>query len=341
MPALNRITSTHGNLVYVPCERKNSGMVACRRNERGKVSVHCDLRFFGPAPIGELVGAEALLDTELEQSRKAVPAARKRPYLYFGGEHRGHVWIGATGNIEGEMRSSWFGSPLGQGLGKLRFGEFYRFEGDRICDIRCLLDIPGLAAQAGIELFPHFDGKAHITEGPPAEIGIVHTPQDAELTNRTLNLVHDVIVTGCNQLEGSDMKSQGLDRYWHPDMTWHGPWGIGSAFGLDEFHAYAQGPSVRSFPGRRGSWPKEAFIAEGPVAGFAGWPSFIGNFTGTPFRGIAPTGGPIPMNVMDSYTASGNRLSENWVLIDLIRFASDCGVDLMENMPEDPRPVAA
>jgi len=115
----------------------------------------------------------------------------------------------------------------------------------------------------------------------------------------------------------------------------------GSAFGLDEFYAHAQGPSVRSFPGRRGSWPKEAFIAEGPVAGFAGWPSFIGNFTGAPFRGIAPTGGPISKNVMDFYTARGSRLSENWVLIDLIRFAADCGVDLLADMPEDPETFAA
>ncbi len=298
------------------------------------------MRFFGPAPIGDLVGSETFETAVLEPVRKAMPGARKRPYLYFGGEHLGHVWVGATGNIEGEMRSSLFGIPPGEGLRKLRFGEFYKFEDDRICEIRCLLDIPGLAAQAGIELFPRFDGKAHVPEGPPDRIGIVSTPQDAGLTEMTRSLVHDMIVTGCNRLEGSDMESQGLERYWRSDMAWHGPWGVGSASGLDEFYAFAQGPSVRSFPGRRGSWPKEAFIAEGPVAGFAGWPSFIGNFTGEPFRGIAPTGGPISKNVMDFYTASGNRLSENWVLIDLIRFASDCGVDLMAQMPEDPAPAA-
>ncbi len=295
-----------------------------------------ELRFFGPAPIRDLVGFEALTETLLEPARKAMPNARKRPYLYFGGEHQGHIWIGATGNIEGEMHFPWFGIPAGEGLRKLRFGEFYKFRGDRICEIRCLLDIPGLAAQAGIELFPRFDGKAHMPAGPSTEIGIVRTPQDPRLTEMTRSLVHDMIVIGCNRLEGSDVESQGLEKYWHSDMAWHGPWGVGSAFGLDEFYAFAQGPSVRSFPGRRGSWPKEAFIAEGRVAGFAGWPSFIGHFTGEPFRGIAPTGGPISKNVMDFYTANGSRLSENWVLIDLIRFAADCGVDLMAQMPEDP-----
>ncbi len=299
-----------------------------------------DLKFFGPAPIGDLIGFEEFSRAVLERTRQAMPAARKQPYLFFGGEHQGHIWIGATGNIEGEMQSSWFGVPAGCGLRKLRFGEFYKFEGDRICEIRCLLDIPGLAAQAGIELLPRFEGKAQIPDGPSAETGIVRTPQNPAITEMTRTLVHDMIVVGCNRLAGSDIESQGLDRYWHADMAWHGPWGIGSAYGMEEFYACAQGPSVRSFPGRKGSWPKEAFIAEGRVAGFAGWPSFIGNFTGRPFRGIAPTGGPISKNVMDFYTVRDNRLSENWVLIDLIKFAADCGVNLLAQMPEDPCPFA-
>ncbi|MDE0521155.1 MAG: ester cyclase [Boseongicola sp.] len=298
-----------------------------------------DLVFHGPAPVGDLKGREAFETALLEPIRAAMPQATKRPYLYFGGEFMGHVWVGATGNIEGEMTLPLFGVPPGKGSRKLRFGEFYRFEGDRIAEIRCLLDIPGLAHQAGIEMFPPFSGRARIPEGPPAEVGIVKTPQDQDQTETTRSLVENMIVGGCNSLEGSDMTSQGLEQYWHEDMAWHGPWGIGSAYGLQEFYDYAQGPSVRSFPGRKGSWPKKAFVAEARVAGFAG--QFLGTFSGVPFRGIEPTGRKVTKRVMDFYTSRGGRLAENWVLIDLIRFASDCGVDLMGRLPEDPASAAA
>lgn len=295
-----------------------------------------DLRFFGPAPIGDRVGADAFLETVLAPLRRAMPAARKRPYIYLGGQHQGHVWVSATGNIEGKLVSPWLGIPASHAPGKLRFGEFYRFQGRQIDEIRCLFDVPGLAAQAGFELLPKFAGASQIPEGPQASVGIVKTPQDPGLTAATRDLVRNMIVNGCNRLVGNDVTSQGLERFWNEDMAWHGPWGIGSACGMNEFYSHAQDPSVRSFPGRKGSWPKVSFLAEGPVAGFVGWPSFIGDFTGEPFRGIPPTGGPIGKNVMDFYTCRGGRLHENWVLIDLIRFAADCGVDLMARLPEQP-----
>lgn len=295
-----------------------------------------DLVFHGPAPVGDLRGREAFETAMLEPIRTAMPQAAKRPYLYFGGEFVGHIWVAATGNIEGEMNRPLFGIPPGEGRRQLRFGEFYRFEGDRIAEIRCILDVPGLAHQAGLEMFPPFSGRAKIPDGPPADIGIVETPQDPGHTEMTRSLVEDMIVGGCNSLEGSDMASQGLEQFWQEDMAWHGPWGIGSAYGLQEFYDFAQGPSVKSFPGRKGSWPKEAFVAEGRVAGFAG--QFLGTFSGVPFRGIEPTGQKITKRVMDFYTTRSGRLAENWVLIDMIRFASDCGVDLMALMPEDPVP---
>ncbi len=96
-----------------------------------------------------------------------MPQAAKRPYLYFGGEFMGHVWVAATGNIEGEMNRPLFGIPPGEGRRQLRFGEFYRFEGDRIAEIRCLLDVPGLAHQAGLEMFPPFSGARRFPEGRP------------------------------------------------------------------------------------------------------------------------------------------------------------------------------
>jgi hypothetical protein len=88
---------------------------------------------------------------------------------------------------------------------------------------------------------------------------------------------------------------------------------------------------VSSFPNRRGGF-HQARIADGLTAAFTGWPSLRGDFTGESFRGIEPTGTPIGQNIMDFYVRRGDKLHENWVLIDLVDFAAQCGVDLLEGL---------
>jgi hypothetical protein len=139
---------------------------------------------------------------------------------------------------------------------------------------------------------------------------------------------------GCNRLDGSDLASMGMAAYWHDDMVWHGPWGVGSCRGFREFQDFAQAPSVSSFPNRRGGFHRARF-ADGVTACFTGWPSLRGDFTGVPFRGIAPTGGPIGQNIMDFYVRRGPKLHENWILIDLVDFAAQCGIDLLAALPGD------
>ncbi len=293
------------------------------------------LAFHGPEPVGPVIGADAYRGRVVEPLMRALPDARKEPYLFLAGEYRGGFWAAATGNLVGTMRAPWAGIPASGETRSLRFGEFYRFDGDRICEIRCLYDILGLAAQSGIRLLPPFGGADGI---PPGSRRVSAPREDAAGpadTEHTFRLVKDML-EGCNRLVGSDLASQGMERYWWPDMVWHGPWGIGSAYGLDAFFEHAQGPSVRAFPHRRGAWPKTCYIAEGRFAAQTGWPSLVGVFNGEPFRGIRPTGGPIGQNVMDFYVRDGDLIAENWVLIDLVKFGLDCGVDLMARMPEDP-----
>ena len=296
-------------------------------------SLSGEMQFHGPAPIERADGITGFQEIVLEPLRRSMPTATKRPYLFLGGIYQDAIWVAATGNIVGEMEQPWLGIPIGPGERKLRFGEFYRIEHGRVAEIRCLFDIPGLAAQAGIELLPKFDGASQIPDGPANGIAVVRDSRESSETELTRRLVTDMITGGCNRLVGSDLSSQQLDQYWHEDMAWHGPWGVGSSYGMDEYYRFAQGPSVRSFPGRKGSWPKLAFPVEGEVAAFTGWPGLIGEFTGEPFRGIQPTNGPIGQTVMDFYLRRQDRLLENWVLIDLIKFAADCGVDLLAKLP--------
>lgn len=298
-----------------------------------------DCAFHGPAPIGRLNGSRSVFDTVYVPLANAFHALRREPYLFLGGVFEGRTWVATTGDFTGIFQRDWLGIPATGRAARLRFGEFYGVEHGRVQEIRCLYDVLGLASQAGYDLLPPFEGRADVPPGPVLQNGLSRAAQDVKVTRATLDLVEGM-VGGCNRLDDSGLASMGMDRFWHTDMVWHGPWGIGSCHGFQEFQDYAQGPSVASFPDRRGGH-HQARIADGVTAAFTGWPSLQGTFNGAPFHGLGPTGKPIGMNLMDFYVRRGDRLHENWVLIDLIDFWAQCGVDLLAKLPSPKDRVAS
>ena len=68
------------------------------------------------------------------------------------------------------------------------------------------------------------------------------------------------------------------------------------------------------------------------AAAFTGLPSRRGTFNGAPFRGLHPIGQRIGMNLSDFYVRRGDKLLENWLLIDVIDFRAQCGVGLMAGL---------
>ena len=144
-----------------------------------------------------------------------------------------------------------------------------------------------------------------------------------------------MIFGGLNKYDGKSQESQGLERFWHADLVWHGPVGIGSAYGLDEFKQNAQGPIVGAFPDRRGVG-HQARIAEGKFAASTGWPSLAGTHVNK-FMDWEPTGERIGWNIMDFWKRMGDKLHENWVMIDLIGAALESEVDLLAVLPASSR----
>ena len=74
--------------------------------------------------------------------------------------------------------------------------------------------------------------------------------------------------------------------------------------------------------------PVPVFIAEGRFAGMYGnilTSKSLGGFLGFP-------GGQIPANMpyVDVYSREDDKLSENWIILDLVAWAKDQGLDLME-----------
>ena len=76
-----------------------------------------------------------------------------------------------------------------------------------------------------------------------------------------------------------------------------------------------------------------AGFAEGNYVGFAGWPSVKGNHLGD-YLGVVATGNPVAMNLMDFWRRDGDKLAENWVLIDLPHLFLQMGADLFARLRE-------
>ncbi len=300
---------------------------------------NADMRLYAGSPVGEHRGADAVDEHLVAPVDAALQSPAWEPDVVLAGASvtsgAPERWVAAHGHLVGRMRRPLWGVPAASAdEATLRIGVFHRVVGRgdawEIDESRVLFDLPALAAQAGIDLFPPFAGRPGRPAAPASGPAAAPALGPADATAATLQLVEDML-GGCNRLVDGSLESMGMSAYWHDEMRWHGPHGIGSTHGFDEFQRDAQGPSVASFPNRRGGHHRARF-ADGHLAAFTGWPSLRGTFDGVAFRGIEPTGGPIGQNIMDFYVRRDTHLLENWVLIDLIDFASQCGVDLLEGL---------
>ena len=111
-------------------------------------------------------------------------------------------------------------------------------------------------------------------------------------------------------------------------MSWYGPSGIGSTYTIERYQ------KQHSYPFRQGLRDKKfnghiCRFSEGNYACFFGWP----NLTHTPiggFLGLPGSGCSVEMRVADIYRREGDKLAENWVLIDLLWWLKQQGLDILK-----------
>ena len=75
---------------------------------------------------------------------------------------------------------------------------------------------------------------------------------------------------------------------------------------------------------------------EGHFGGFFGWPILTLTPTGG-FMGMPASDKDADMRVIDMYRRDGDKLTENWVFIDLLHFWLQQGVDILERVAKVPR----
>ena len=110
-------------------------------------------------------------------------------------------------------------------------------------------------------------------------------------------------------LNAQDLEAQ--HKYWHDDMVWHGPPGVGDIHGIENFKYKVLKPFYEAFPDYHVK--NDIVVAEGE------WISATGFLTGThsgTYLGVEPTGKSIKMQFSDFWTIKDGKFLDNYVMVD-------------------------
>ena len=115
-------------------------------------------------------------------------------------------------------------------------------------------------------------------------------------------------------------------------MAWYGPAGIGATYTIARYQQQHQ------FPYRDGVQDKVfnghvCRLAEGNYGGFFGWPNLTHRPVGG-FLGLPGYSEPVDMRVVDMYRREGEKLAENWIIIDLPWWLKQQGLDVFARLGE-------
>ncbi|MEM7337944.1 MAG: ester cyclase [Actinomycetota bacterium] len=300
-----------------------------------------DAPWHGHAPVGSVAGAEAFATNAWAPLGAAIPDLRRETFLFFGGRSNGRVdgdealdgrmWVTGTGVLRGTLSADYLGIPATGAEVAVRWGEFCCVVDERISETYFLIDVVDLARQAGVDLLPPSLGVDGVYPPPASGDGILHAAQDAELSEASLASIRRFIFDGLNVYDQDDLASMGMADFFHPDVRWYGPGGIGACLSLAEFEDNHQRPWLVAYPDRQVQ-DLDALIAEGDYSGAPGWAGVIATHTG-PYLHVAATGRRVEFNGLDWWRQAGDQYVENWVFVDMVHLFDQFGVDLMARLP--------
>jgi predicted ester cyclase len=296
------------------------------------------------APVNLSVGRDAYKTDLLAPLRAAFPNGEERTDIRLAGHYKpaDHVhgdWVASSGHIAGVFESDLFGIPATGQVAFVRFGRFERYVDSKIVQTILLIDLPALMMQAGVWPLSPPMGPSGMAPSPRALDGIV--ARNIGGGEQSLGLV-EAMIGGLHKFKGAqngqDLKSMGMRDFWTENFWWYGPAPIGNFRGHSDYERGHQLPFLTAFPDRVGG-NHRARIGEGAYVASTGWPSITATHKGGGWLGLAPTNRAITMRVMDFWRREGDRLDENWVMIDLIDLLDQMGLDVFARMKSrDTRP---
>ena len=280
-----------------------------------------DYLWRGFHPFGEIRSASDVAARFWRPLRAALTAMQRREDIFFAGRNEidgfASTWVCSMGHLMGLLDHPWLGiEPTGK-MAFLRYCEFNRVEDGKIAETAMYFDIPHLMAQVGCSPFPTQTAQHLVQPGPQTHDGLLFAPQDPAEGRKTLAAINAMIGDLGTWNLGLPLEEE-LRRTWNEDMIWWGPEGIGATYTIPRYARQHSGPFRAAFSDRTRTG-HICRMAEGAYGGFFGWPNFRARLTG-PFMGREPTNEIGEFRVIDIYRRGGDKLTENWIFIDLLHF---------------------
>ncbi|MDG2406071.1 MAG: ester cyclase [Paracoccaceae bacterium] len=288
----------------------------------------------GPAPLYLQTGPAAVAEIFWQPLKQAIPDLKREIHMVFGGASSGQIdggtdgetWVCGTGYLIGHAQDQFLGIPATGHPLRLRWGAFYKLRQCQIIESQMILDFVDWFEQIGLPILPKSRGIAHVYPAPTAYDGIVRAPQHTSQTSETLRMGRQFLYGGLNLYDASGLSSMGIANFFHPNVKWYGPGGIGACFSLAEFETLHQAPWLEAFPDRKVQ-TLEALIAEGPLLGAAGLAGVCATHSGAYLTTLA-SGKSIAISSLDFWLRQGDKFTENWVFVDMVDLFNQMGEDL-------------
>jgi len=287
----------------------------------------------GMHPFNMQNGAAAVAATFWAPLKTALTRLQRREDVFMAGLNQmdgfASTWVVSMGHLMGLHDQPWLGIPPTRKMAFLRYAEFSKVVEGKVVETALFCDIPHLMIQAGVNPFPPQTAAHLVQPGPITHTGVMDAAQDKAEGEKTLAIINAMISDlGTWQL-GLPLEEE-LARTWNDDMIWWGPAGIGATYTIERYARQHSGPFRAGFSNRTGTGHL-CRLAEGEFGGFFGWPNFTAVATGG-FMGLPATGKPGEFRVVDIYRRGGDKLSENWVFIDLLHWLHGQGLDVLARL---------
>ena len=296
-------------------------------------------RWHGPDPVG-VRDAAGIVRALFAPLRQAVPDLQRETHIFMGGVSSAHEdgrgdgahWVAATGYYTGRATKAAFGIPATSTDLRIRWGEFLRFDQDgAVIYAQTIWDFVDWFDQIGMPVLPRPKGAQHVYPAPTAYNGVLDAAQSDAVSGATLDLGRSFIFGGLNSFDETDLSSMGMARFFHPNVKWYGPGGIGACLSLKEFETRHQQPWLIAFPDRK-VMHLESLFAEDRMLAASGPMGVLATHTG-PYLGQAATGARLEVSGLDFWLRTEDQFTENWVFVDMIHLFKQMGVDLFARLP--------
>lgn len=293
-----------------------------------------DTRWDVAFPINRLDGVEAVLEGLILPLRQALPQVRRRDEIFIGGPNRrgSGDWVASITHYVGNFTAPLVGIAPNDRMVFLRSGEFYRIEDGRITEAKLIIDFLDLLRQIDRFPLPRVLGTEMLFPGPATHDGVL--PDGRDRGGLSLDIVEGMLadLTTYDPVTFLSKGQTGQGGYWHEDMLWYGPGGIGSNYRWSGFVKDHREPFLIAFPDRVGG-NHYCRIGDGDYAAVGGWPSMTMTHKGD-YLGVTATNKSLTLRVMDFYRCADARIMENWVLLDYLDLFDQMGVDLLGRSAE-------